>query len=117
MLAIGTIGGIIGIIASVIPMLVDGALHEAGSVFDVSGAGDTSTGIGLAALILSVFGIVGSSMAKTKPRAAAMLLLSCGVAGFVLMGKLWIVTGALFIIAGIMGLLSKPEAQSVGTEG
>lgn len=112
MLAMGIIGGVFGIIASILAMTVGGI----GSAFGADGA-DTVVGLGFAALLFSILGIIAGSIAKTKTKLAGYLLLLSGIAGFICISLFWIISGILFIVSGLIGIFAKKPAPVASAEG
>lgn len=102
MFAMGLVGGIFGIIASLIAMFVGGI----DAAFSDSGT-SSITGAAVAALLFSVLAIIGSAMSKSKPKLAGWFMLISGVAGIICIFMLYILSGILLIVAGFMGILSK----------
>lgn len=107
MFAMGLIAGIFGIIASIIALMVggiDAALSDSGS--------SSITGLGISAMLFSILGIVGAAMSKAKPKAAGILMVISGIAGFISISMFYILSGVLFVIGGCMGLFGKREPQN-----
>ena len=102
MLVMGVIGGVFGIIASVLAMTVGGL----GSAFGAEGA-DQVVALGFAAMLFSVLGIIAGAISKTKKKLSGYLLLISGIAGFICISMFFIISGILFIVSGLMGVLSK----------
>lgn len=107
MLAMGIIGGIFGILASIFAMVFGGL----GSAFGAEGA-DQIVGLGFAAMLFSIVGIIGGSISKSKKKLAGWMLLISGVAGFICISLFFIISGILFIVAGLMGILSKSKVNT-----
>lgn len=105
MFAMSLIGGIFGILASIIVMAL-------GKVADFIGFDSSVTLLGFLALLFSVLGIVAGTMAKTRTKLAGWLLLVAGIGGFVCISMYFIVTGILYIIAGLMGVFAKTAKAS-----
>lgn len=108
MFVMGLIAGIFGIIASLIAMFVGGL----GSALSVSGSSSV-TGLGIAALLLSILGIVGAALSKSKPKLAGWFMLVSGVGGFISISMFYILSGVLFVVAGFMGVLSKKKSPDI----
>jgi len=108
MFAMGLVGGIFGIIASLIAMFiggVDAALSSTGT--------SSVTGLAISALLFSILGIVGAALSKSKPKVAGWLMLVSGIAGFISISMFYILSGVLFIVAGFMGIFSKKKEGQV----
>jgi hypothetical protein len=112
-LILGIIGGIIGLFAA-------GFALGIGAIGTATGAqgSDTVTGLGWAALALSVVGIVGGALALAKPRLAAVLMLIAGIGGFIAISLAYVVSGPLLIIGALLAFLGRakrhPEAAPSG---
>ncbi|WP_128656437.1 DUF4064 domain-containing protein [Paenibacillus sp. 598K] len=106
----GLVGGIFGIIAAIVAMMiggVDAALSDSGT--------SQITGLGISALLFSILGIIGSAFSKSKPKLAGTLMLISGVAGFISISMFYILSGVLLIVAGCMGLFSKKKKEAPAT--
>lgn len=108
MLAMGIIGGVFGIIAAIIAMMVGGV----GAAFGASGA-HSIVGLGFGAMLFSILGIIGGAIAKAKTKLAGWLLLISGIAGFICISAFFIISGILFIVAGLIGVFSKKKNQQL----
>lgn len=102
MFAMGLIAGIFGIISSLFAMFLGGVATAFGA-----SSGETVTNLGWAALILSVVGIVGAAMAKSKPKLAGWLMIVAGIGGLISVSMYYILSTILFVVGGFMGVLSK----------
>lgn len=98
-LILGIIGGIAGLIGSVMAMMLGGL----GSAMGGEGA-TTVTNLGWVALLLSIVAIVGGSMALAKPKVAGIMMLVCGIGGFISISLGYIVAGPLIIVGGVLAL-------------
>jgi hypothetical protein len=101
-LTLGMIGAIIGLAASGTGL----ALGGVGAAVGIDG-GAIIVGGGWAALAFSVLGSVGAALVMTKPRLAGSLMIVVGVAGFAANLLTYVVTGPLFLVAGLLALLAK----------
>ncbi|SFJ67867.1 hypothetical protein SAMN02799624_05444 [Paenibacillus sp. UNC496MF] len=109
MLAMGIIGGIFGIIASIIAMMVGGI----GSAFAADGANQI-VALGFVAMLFSILGIIGGAISRSKKKLAGTFLLVSGIGGFICISLFFTISGILFIVAGLMGLLSKKAKLAPG---
>lgn len=107
MFAMGLIAGIFGIIASIMAMVIGGV----DAAFSDSGTSQI-TGLAVSALLFSILGIVGAAMTKSKPKVAGWLMLISGVAGFISISMFYILSGVLFVVGGLMGILAKKPTQT-----
>lgn len=104
MLAMGLIAGIFGILAAVLAMLIGGI----GSAFHASGAHQIVS-LALSAMLLSILGIIGASIAKNRPKLAGLFMLIAGVGGFISISLFYIISGILFIVAGLIGVFTRKK--------
>ncbi|GAK40790.1 DUF4064 domain-containing protein [Paenibacillus urinalis] len=108
MFAMGLIAGIFGIIASIVALMIGGV----DAAFSDSGT-SSITGLAISAMIFSILGIIGSAMAKSKPKIAGIIMLVSGIAGFISISMFFILSGVLFVVAGFMGILSKKKSVNI----
>lgn len=104
-LILGIIGGVAGIIGSIIVMVIGGI----GSVIGGEGA-TTVTSLGWVALLFSLVGIVGGALALAKPKIAGIMMLFVGVGGIIAVSIGYVVAGPLLIIGGILALVSSRKS-------
>ncbi|ASS77250.1 hypothetical protein CIG75_15585 [Tumebacillus algifaecis] len=95
-------------ISAILAMFIGGI----GQAFEADGAG-TVTGLGWAALFLSILGLVGSILVKNKPKAGGVLMLIAGIGGIISISFFYILAGALLIIPGLISLFSKQKSTSI----
>ncbi|AWB46845.1 hypothetical protein DCC85_06670 [Paenibacillus sp. CAA11] len=103
----GLVAGIFGIISSIIALMIGGV----DAAFSSSGTSSV-TGLGYAALLFSILGIVGAAMTKSKPKLAGWLMLVSGVGGFISVSMFYIISAVLFVVGGFMGILAKKKDQA-----
>jgi hypothetical protein len=101
-LVLGIIGGVFGIIAGLLAMLIGGA----GAAFEAQDSG-TIIGLGFAAVFIGVVGIVAGALTPRYPKAAAILQLFSGVAGFIAVSLFWIFSGILLLIGGALAFYGR----------
>lgn len=82
--------------------------EEFGTEEDVA-MGDTVMDLGGAAFVLSIVGMIAAAFVERKQKATGVVLILCGILGFVAISVLWAMPGALFIIAGILAFTMKPN--------
>lgn len=99
-LILGIIGGIFGLIGSAFAMFVGGLAES------FAGDPDNIIGLSLIALLLSVSGIVGGSIARVNPKIAGIIMLISGIGGFICISMGYIIAGPLLILGGIFALVS-----------
>lgn len=102
MLVMGIIGGIFGILSSILAMIVGGL----GSAISIDGADEVIIQ-GFIAMLFSILGIIAGAISKNKPKMSGWLLLISGVGGFISIALFYIISAILFIVAGFMGVSSK----------
>jgi hypothetical protein len=101
-LVLGIIGGVFGVIAGILAMLIGGA----GAAFEANDSG-TIIGLGFAAIFIGVLAIVGGAVAPRYPKAAAIMQLISCVAGFVAVSLFWIFSGILLLIGAGLAFLGR----------
>jgi hypothetical protein len=101
-LALGMIGGTIGLAASGTGLVLGGVGGHVGN-----DAGAAVVGGGWIAVTFSVLGLVGAALAITRPRLAGSLMVAVGIGGFVLNLVAYVVCGPLLLVAGLLALLAK----------
>ena len=99
---LGIIGGIAGLGGAIFVTCAGGI----GAAFGAE-EGSSIVGLGLAALGLSLVGLVGGALALAKPKAAGIMMLVAGIGGFIAISAGYIVGGPLLIVGGILALLAK----------
>ncbi|GAB4246695.1 MAG: hypothetical protein Kow00129_07090 [Thermoleophilia bacterium] len=100
---LGLVGAVLGIAAGL-----------AIAIFDLGGltaAGSDSTGntIGLLSVLLGLVALAGVAVGDRHHTLARGLFLFSGLAGFLAAAVLWIPAGLLLVLAGLTGVLTKPE--------
>ena len=74
-------------------------------------AGEIPLGFGVAAIIISVLGILGGSIATVWPRAAGVIMLVAAVGGFVVVLQYYIGPAILLLIGGILATIAGTAAR------
>ncbi len=105
-LVFGIVGGMFGILAGLLAMMVGGI----GSAFDAEGSGSV-VGLGFAAILLGVFGIVGGALSNRSPGAAGIVQAVVGVLGFVAISLFWVLAGVLLIAGAVFAFLSRRSTK------
>lgn len=108
MFAMGLIAGIFGILAAILAMMIGGVA----GAFNADGS-EGIVGLGVAALLLSILGIIGASISKSKPKLAGTFMLIAGVGGFISISLFYLISGILFIVAGFIGIFTKPKNEKL----
>ncbi len=109
-LVLGIIGGVFGIIAGFLAMVIGGA----GAAFQATDSG-TVIGLGFAAIFIGVLGVVGGALAPRYPKAAAIIQLISCIAGFVAVSLFWVFSGILLLIGAVLAFLGR-NARPVTVE-
>lgn len=108
-LIIGIFGALAGFIGALFALLVGGV----GAAFELEEAG-TVVGLGLAAIGLSVVGLVGAALSIAKPRVAAVLMLVSAIGGLIAVSVAYVLGTILLIIAAVFAFFGrKQRAASV----
>ena len=105
-LILGILGGIAGIVGSILVLVLGGI----GSAIGGEGAGTVAT-LGWVALLLSLVGIVGGSLALAKPKIAGIIMLLMGIGGLICISLGYVVAGPLLIIGGILALVGSRKSD------
>ncbi|PEY91596.1 hypothetical protein CN349_26285, partial [Bacillus cereus] len=66
-------------------------------------------GLGWVAVFLSILGIVGAAMVKSKAKAAGIMMTIASIGGFICISVVYLLPGILLLIAGLMGIFRKPK--------
>lgn len=103
---LGLLGGIFGILGSTFALFVGGI----GEAFNAEGAG-TVSGLGWAAVLFSILGIVAAVMVGNRPKASGIMFLVAGIGGIISISAAYILPGILLIIAGILSLVRKERTE------
>lgn len=102
---LGLIGGIFGIISALMALFIG----SAGAAFGASGASSISH-LGIGALILSILGLVGGCIVKSKTKLGGIFMVVGAVGGVICVSAFYILPGILLIIGGLMALIKKNKA-------
>ncbi len=104
---LGLLGGIFGFISSGFALFVGGV----GQAFKAEGY-ETVSGLGWAAVVFSILGIVAAAMVRNKPKLSGIIFLISGIGGIISVSAAYILPGVLLIIAGILSLIRREEKQT-----
>jgi len=104
---LGLIGGIFGILGAILALMVGGL----GAAFEAEGA-NSIIGLGWAAVGLSILGIVGSVVVKSKAKAGGIMMTIAAIGGFISIFVFYILPGILLLIGGLMGIFRKDKATT-----
>ncbi|MEI5893546.1 DUF4064 domain-containing protein [Bacillus cereus] len=102
---LGLIGGIFGILCAFIALFIGGL----GSALEADGA-NTVIGLGWGAVGLSVLGIVGSVMVRSKAKVGGIMMTVAAIGGFICISIIYLLPGVLLLIGGLMGIFRKDKA-------
>ncbi|AJI25938.1 DUF4064 domain-containing protein (plasmid) [Bacillus cereus] len=103
---LGLIGGIFGILCAFIALFIGGM----GAAFEAEGA-NTIIGLGWGAVGLSVLGIVGSVMVRSKAKAGGIMMTVAAIGGFICISIFFLLPGVLLLIGGLMGIFRKDKVS------
>ncbi|HDM78649.1 MAG TPA: DUF4064 domain-containing protein, partial [Deltaproteobacteria bacterium] len=92
-MVLGVLGGIFGILGGLFAVFFGGL----GAALGASGASEV-IGLGTAAVILGIIGIIGGAIVNRNTRLAGGLMLFSGVAGFIAISLFWVIGGILLIV-------------------
>ena len=115
-LVLGLIGAIIGVLAGLFVVFVGGALTALDGAGGADGLWLHVDGCHGASVLFSVLGLFGSVMVKSQTTFASVLMLVASVGGFICLGVLYVLPGALLLAAGIMGLVRKGGSSSSASD-
>lgn len=101
-LVLGIVGGVFGILAGLLAMTVGGI----GSAFEAEGSGSI-VGLGFAAIMLGVLGIIGGALSNRSPGAASLLQAVAGVLGFIAISLFWVLAGVLLLAGALFAFLGR----------
>ncbi|KMP25967.1 DUF4064 domain-containing protein (plasmid) [Bacillus sp. RA(2023)] len=101
---LGLIGGIFGILCAFIALFIGGL----GSALEADGA-NTVIGLGWGAVALSVLGIVGSVMVRSKAKVGGIMMTVAAIGGFICISLIYLLPGVLLLIGGLMGIFRKDK--------
>ncbi len=101
-LALGITGGVFGVIAGLLALLISGL----GASFDDA---EFASAVPWAffAVFLGVVGIVGGALAPRQPKVAAGLQITSAVLGFVAIFLFWIFSAILLFVGGLLAFLGR----------
>ncbi|MBE7097870.1 MULTISPECIES: DUF4064 domain-containing protein [Bacillus] len=101
---LGLIGGIFGILCAFIALFIGGVA----SAMEAEGASNV-IGLGWAAVALSILGIVGSVMVKSKAKVGGVMMTIAAIGGFICISFIYILPAVLLLIGGLMGIFRKEK--------
>jgi hypothetical protein len=108
-LALGLVGGVIGLVAAGFALAVGGigtALNSSATSSGQTNFGMVTTG-GWIALGSSVVGLVGAALALAKPRLASLVMLVAAIGGFVGISLFYVVAGPLLLVGALLAFLGR----------
>lgn len=106
---LGLIGGIVGVIFSLLAVLGGGVIANLGI-----GAGEDVVGgaiilTGILAVVVSIIGIVGSIVVRKKGIAGGIIMVIAAVAGFICLSTGYLIPAILLAASGLLGIFRKVE--------
>lgn len=105
-LILGILGGLFGLGGAIMVLFVGGAA----SAFNAEGA-ETVASLGLAAIPFSILGIVGGSLALSKPKVAGWLMLISAIGGTIAISAGYALGGIMLFIAAIFALIEGRKSK------
>jgi hypothetical protein len=99
-LILGVAGGIIGHFAAGFALTIGGI----GTVFGTANASTVVVG-SIAALLMSIIGIVGGALALAKPKLAGSLMVIAAIGGTIGVFAAYLVAGPLFLVGSVLAFL------------
>jgi len=103
-MVLGILGGVFGILGALFALFIGGL----GAGLEDPEAG-TVIGLGLAAIIISIVGIVGGAIALSRPAIAGYMMIASGILGFIAISAGYIVAGPLLVIGGALALFASRQ--------
>ena len=103
---LGLIGGIFGFFGALIALMFGGI----GSALGGEGA-STIIGLGWAAILFSIIGIVGAAIVKSKTKVGGWMMIISTVGGVISVSFAYALSFVLLIIAGLMAVIKKGDKK------
>ncbi|HLR04137.1 MAG TPA: DUF4064 domain-containing protein [Virgibacillus sp.] len=103
---LGLIGGIFGIIAAIMAIFIGGI----GEAFGAEGSGGVTVA-GWLAVLLSVLGIIGSTLVRSRAKVGGILMVIAAVGGFISIFMFYLLSGILLLIGGLMALFKQEVSE------
>jgi len=103
-MVLGILGGIFGILGGLFAVFIGGL----GAIFEAEGSSDI-IGLGFAAVILGIMGIIGGAIVNRNTKFAGGLMLFSGFGGFIAISAAWTIGGILLIVGGALSFLRSIE--------
>ena len=100
-LILGIIGGIAGFGGAVFALFVGGV----DVAFSASGT-SSIVGLGVAAILFSLLGLVGGALALNKPKIAGIIMLIAAIGGVISVSWGYVVAFPVLLVGGILALVS-----------
>lgn len=116
---LGIVGGILGMIFSAVVIIAGIAMQFVGTIMPnevevpmnihrlLPLFGDMAVARGIGALVFAIIGLIAGINVKKRHQLAGVFLLISAIAGYVFLLVGFIVPGVLFIIGGILALVSR----------
>jgi hypothetical protein len=98
----GVLGGIFGILGSFFALSIGGI----GAAFGAEGYSDIVNSAWVA-ILLSIVGLIGGAIASRNAETGGIIMVVCGIGGFIAISMGYIVAGPLLIIGGVLALTKK----------
>lgn len=101
---LGLVGGIFGVLFAFGALFIGGL----GAAFDAEGA-NSIIGSAWVAVALSILGIVGSVVVRSKAKAGGIMMTVAAAGGLICISAFYILPGILLLISGLTGILRKDK--------
>jgi hypothetical protein len=99
---LGILGGLFGILGSFFALSIGGI----GAAFGADGASDI-VNLAWVAILLSIVGLIGGAIASRNAETGGIMMVVCGIGGFIAISMGYIIAGPLLIIGGVLALTKK----------
>lgn len=107
---LGLIGGIVGIILSLLVVLGGGVIANLGLGVGEDALGGAIMLTGILAIVASVLGIVGSIVVRKKGLAGGIIMVIAAVGGFICLSTGYLIPAIILAVAGLLGIFRKVQA-------
>lgn len=111
---LGLIGGLVGIVLSLLVVLGGGAIASLGLGVGEDVVGGAIMLTGILAIVASVLGIVGSIVVRKKAVVGGIIMIIAAVGGFICLSTGYLIPAIILAVAGLLGIFRKVEAAGSG---
>ncbi|KGL39506.1 DUF4064 domain-containing protein [Listeria sp. SHR_NRA_18] len=112
-LVLGLIGSIVGLVAGFWIIAYGNDVTDYIQTFTyLNGAlGDSIATLGWITVIASALALIATLLIKKSPRGWGVVLTLIGIIMFFVVGQIWIISGILIMLAGLMALFRVPSPK------